>query len=186
MNEKNDRQTKEESAKAAGDAIAEVYERAVRGAARHLKVHFDDAREAVHKVALGILEAEAKKKRKIRLRNPRAYLTKSAIGAHQRSQGEKRLVLFSELSPEEKIKLFEETPGGGPDPAKVAEENELASLAWGEMAKLPPRRRQVVAMRSSGLDFVEIGRVLGISAASARVHYHLGVQHLRRRFRHAA
>jgi RNA polymerase sigma factor (sigma-70 family) len=184
-NDKGDNGRCEQAAKAS--PLGDAYEPAVRGAAKHLGVHFDDAREAVHEVALRVLEAQAKRKRKKRLGNPKAYLTKSAIGAYERSRGENhRVILFSELSPDEKVKLFEETPGPGPDPARVAEQNELAALAWADLAKLPPRQRQVLAMRSSGLAFGEIGRILGISPGSARAHYHVGLQALRGRFRHAA
>ena len=172
---------------ARSDALADAYELAVRGAAKHLEVHFDDAREAVHEIALRVLEAQARKKRRKRLRNPRAYLTKSAVGAYRRSRGEDhRLVLLSELSPDERVKLIEETPGPAPDPAQVAGTNELASLAWRELGNLPARQRQVVAMRSNGLRFGQIGRTLGISAGGARFHYHVGIRDLRRRFRHAA
>src|SRR5713101_353175 len=86
-------------------SLAEVYEPAVRAVAQRLEIHFDDARDALHDVVVRILKAQAGRARMKRLRKPKDYLTKSAIGAHRRSQGENhRLVLFSELSPDEKVK----------------------------------------------------------------------------------
>lgn len=169
------------------ELLAEAYEAAVLGTASHLKIHFDDAREAMHTVIEGLLEARRRGRGRRPIRKPRAFLKKSAVGAHKRAQGENgRLVLLCELAPDESRKLEEETPGPGPDPATEAADREIERLAWRELSTLPKMQRKIVSLRCSKLAYREISQILGITPGNARVHYHAGIQEFRRRFGVAA
>lgn len=167
--------------------LEEAYEAAVQGTAGNLKIHFDDAREAVHAVIAGLLEARKRGRGRRPIRKPGAFLKKSAVGAHQRSRGENdRLVLLCELAPDERRELVEETPGPGPDPATDTADREIERRAWRELSTLPGRQRKAVSLRCSKLAYREISRILGITPGNARVHYHAGIQVLRRRLGVAA
>ncbi len=48
------------------------------------------------------------------------------------------------------------------------------------LARLPPRQREVVTLRATqGLDYREIGRIVGCTETAARVNYHHGMKRLR-------
>lgn len=82
-----------------------------------------------------------------------------------------------------------ETPLEAVEPllADGAVDPETAALAHGEasralvlLARLPQRQREVVTLRATqGLDYREIGRIVGCSEAAARVNYHHGMKRLR-------
>ncbi|NLG61153.1 MAG: RNA polymerase sigma factor [Candidatus Cloacimonetes bacterium] len=69
---------------------------------------------------------------------------------------------------------------GAADPETRAVMNDDAQRALQLLAQLPPRQRQVVTLRvTEGLDYREIGRIVGCSETAARVNYHHGMKRLR-------
>jgi RNA polymerase sigma-70 factor (ECF subfamily) len=69
---------------------------------------------------------------------------------------------------------------GGMDPESAAIRLDDAERALALLAQLPAKQRAVVTLRvSEGLDYREIGRIVGCSETSARVNYHHGMKRLR-------
>jgi len=67
-----------------------------------------------------------------------------------------------------------------PDPASLAVQHDEAERALALLSKLPARQREVVTLRATqGLDYREIGRIVGCSETAARVNYHHGMKRLR-------
>ena len=62
-------------------------------------------------------------------------------------------------------------PLASPDPATMLERQELYQRALAALAKLPPRARLVLDLRSRGMSFRDISRYLDISSSqAARIH----------------
>lgn len=67
-----------------------------------------------------------------------------------------------------------------PDPAALTVQHDEAERALALLSKLPARQREVVTLRvTQGLDYREIGRIVGCSETAARVNYHHGMNRLR-------
>jgi RNA polymerase sigma-70 factor (ECF subfamily) len=66
------------------------------------------------------------------------------------------------------------------DQAPASESGELTELIRGALPNLPARQREVVVLRHlEGLSYEEIGEVLEIAPATARVHARAGLEALR-------
>lgn len=66
------------------------------------------------------------------------------------------------------------------DPASSAVQKTEAERALTLLARLPPKQRQVVTLRvTQGMEYREIGRIVGCSETAARVNYYHGMQRLR-------
>ncbi len=60
-----------------------------------------------------------------------------------------------------------------PLPEDLAERNDLQRILNDAIASLPPKYREVVALRyAADLSFAEIGEILGIPEATAKTHFH--------------
>jgi DNA-directed RNA polymerase specialized sigma24 family protein len=51
------------------------------------------------------------------------------------------------------------------------------------VAELPERQREVIALRHSGLSFLEVGELIGSSEDAAKMQYHRALRVLRDRAR---
>lgn len=78
------------------------------------------------------------------------------------------------------LELVPEAADPAPDAAAHTVRREEAARALELLAQLPPKQREAVALRTGeGLDYREIGRILGCSEGAARVNYHHGMKRLR-------
>ena len=69
---------------------------------------------------------------------------------------------------------------GVPDPADAGEEADRRATVAAALASLPPRERELVALRfHGGLSTAEIARVLGVSERAAAMRVHRAVTRLR-------
>src|SRR2546425_1079584 len=74
-----------------------------------------------------------------------------------------------------------EIPDGGETPALALERHEQEDLLRRTLARLPAKYREAVVLRHlEGMDFDEIGRVLGIPAGAAKVRTFRGREMLRK------
>jgi RNA polymerase sigma-70 factor (ECF subfamily) len=70
--------------------------------------------------------------------------------------------------------------GEGPDPSVVAEDRVLFGDLLEAVRRLPPRQREVVALRHrSDLGFLEIGQLMDCSEDAAKMLYHRALKTLR-------
>ncbi len=71
-----------------------------------------------------------------------------------------------------------------PLPDEVAERADLQQLLSAAISRLPPRYREVVALRyTSDLTFAEIAEVLGVPENTAKIHFHRAKALLRQALR---
>lgn len=78
------------------------------------------------------------------------------------------------------LEIVEATAADPADPTRIVTQRSEAARAIALLAGLPARQRQVVTLRATvGLDYREIGRLLGCSETAARVNYHHGMKRLR-------
>lgn len=83
-----------------------------------------------------------------------------------------------------RVRPLDVEPVAPPDdgPAEAAARAEEGVRALAELARLPERQRQVLAMRVlEASSFPAIADALGISEGAAKVHFRRGLQSLRRR-----
>lgn len=124
----------------------------------------DDARDAVHTVAIRLLSKGAP-----RVRNWGKFLSKAAINQHRHDQKNGKVVLFSELSKDEQQRIAEETPGPLKSPATLVAEADWKALIQTELAMLAPRQRAVVTLWSQNFTHKQIAAELGLkSPATSR------------------
>lgn len=85
----------------------------------------------------------------------------------------KRPLLFSALTtPEGDEGIADRVADCGPLPEELAERADLRAVLAGAIEALPPRYRQVVALRySSDLTFAEMGVVLGLPENTVKTHF---------------
>jgi RNA polymerase sigma factor (sigma-70 family) len=76
-------------------------------------------------------------------------------------------------------RTVEREPQAHEDPAGRAEERIQYRALLVEVAKLPERQRDAIALRHSGLSFDEVGGLLGCSEDAAKMLYHRAVKALR-------
>lgn len=119
----------------------------------------DDARDAVHAVALRLLSKGA-----LRVGNWGKFLSKAAVNQHRHDQKNGRTVLFTELSKDEQQRIAEETPGPLKSPATLAAEDHWKALIQTEVAKLAPRQRAVVTLWSQNFTHKQIASELGLKS----------------------
>jgi len=138
--------------------IEEAYEPAVRKVKDWLLLQGDiEARDAVHTVAVRLLGNGVP-----RVRNWVGYLARAAVYEHRHAHRNGKLVFFSELSEDERRRIFEEVPGPIPSPATLAAEADFQALIQAQVAKLPPRQRAVVTLWSQNFTHREIADTLGL------------------------
>ena len=145
-----------------------------------------DAQDALQTAVWRVLAGSRRGRHGRPVRAWRPYLVRAALNALRDERAKKaRLVLFSELTPEEREKLFA-LPDPRPTPAEQAERNELAALAWEELSRLPEHERAVIVRRCCGQSFREIARALRLKPSTARGFWSKGIARLRAQFREAA
>jgi len=104
----------------------------------------------------------------------RTWLLRIAANA-AKSSGRKR-----QRRREVAIEAVAEPASREPDAAELTVVRAEAARVRAVLATLPSKQRQAVTLRvDQGLDFREIGRLIGSSEGAARVNYHLGVKRLR-------
>lgn len=161
--------------------VEPIYEEILPRAAKKLDLDDpEDVREPLHTV----LERMARHPKE--LRNWKQYLTRSAINEIRHSHKNKREVSFSELSPEERQRLFEERAGDWRQPWEIAAQHELEARAMAELWKLPAQQRTVILLRINGHSTEEIARQLGLRPSSVRSNWRHGLKTLRSKFRMAS
>ena len=145
-----------------------------------------DVQDALQTAVWRVLAGGRRGRRGRPVRAWRPYLVRAALNALRDERAKKaRLVLFSELTPEEREKLLA-LPDPRPTPAEQAERNELAALAWEELSRLPKQEHMVIVRRCCGQSFREIARALRIKPSTARGFWSKGIAGIRARFREAA
>lgn len=85
----------------------------------------------------------------------------------------KRPLLFSALGdPDSEESVADRVADAGPLPDELAERADLRALLADAIEALPPKYRQVVALRySSDLTFAEMGAVLGLPENTVKTHF---------------
>ncbi len=76
-------------------------------------------------------------------------------------------------------RTVEQQPVVEDDPAERAEEHIRYSSLLAQVARLPERQRDAIALRHSGLSFVEVGVLLGCTEDAAKMLYHRALKALR-------
>jgi RNA polymerase sigma-70 factor (ECF subfamily) len=108
----------------------------------------------------------------------------SFIDQQRRGRGWRRLLGWRdrrEESPDEPDPV-EQTPAPFTDPADVLDEEQRMSRVWELVETLSPQQRAAVTLSCrEGMATKEIAAVLGLSAATVRVHLHRALATLRRR-----
>lgn len=151
---------------------------------RKVQVRFDlrdedDAREAVHSVAVRLLSKGAPK-----VGNWPRFLSKAVLNQHRSSHRDKKIVLFSELSEDEQRRVVEEVPSPVKSPANLAAEADLQAVIQAEVAKLAPRQRAVLTLWSRDFTHKEIVATLGLkNEATSRSTLRHGLAALGKRLR---
>lgn len=144
--------------------VEHVYEPVVQWIRNRLNMDIEEAREAVHEILKRLHNGQAS-----RITTWDHYLTKAAIRQHRRSKGKPKgklkILLFSELSKEERKQLYA-IPAPGPNPADLAVERELLAFMRDEIQKLPKRQREVLTLEIEGLTPEEIRVRLGLKKVS--------------------
>ena len=161
--------------------IIRDYEEMARVVAGLLDVDLEVAREAIHTVVCKIMTGLKERPGRSVARSWRPYVVQAAINELRSDhRGKEKTVFFSDLAPDDQGGLVQ-LDSHEPTPAKKAEVNELAALAWSFLAKLPGQEREVITRRCQGGTYGEIARALGIDPVTARVHFHNGIRELRQR-----
>lgn len=159
--------------------VLPVYEPVIRRARRNLRLRDEEeAREALHSVLARVAVHPTA------LEDWRQYLTRCAVNEIRHDHnGKRRETLFSELSREERQRLFEERPGPWRDPSEIAAQHELESMAVAEVWKLPPRRRAVLLLWMDQFKTCEIADILSLRPATVRSDLRHGLKALRKKLR---
>jgi RNA polymerase sigma factor (sigma-70 family) len=129
-----------------------------------------DAEDVTSQVFMNAYQAYARFE--TRNSTPAAWLFRIARNAtldHFRSQGRRdrlRRTIERERQPEE-------------DPAGQAEDRIQYRALLTQVAELPERQRDAIALRHSGLSFDEVGSLLGCSEDAAKMLYHRALKALR-------
>lgn len=158
--------------------VVPVYEPVIRRTTRDLRLRDEEAaREALHSILARIAV------RPTALEDWRQYLTRCAVNQIRHEHNRKRReTLFSELSREERRRLFEERPGDWPDPSEIAAKNEMESMVVAEVWKLPARRRAVLLLWMNKFKTDEIADIMGLRPATVRSNLRHGLKALRKKF----
>ena len=108
----------------------------------------------------------------VRNTTPAAWLFRIARNAtldHFRAQGRRDRLR----------RTIEHQPVAEADPAAQAEERIQYSALLAQVAELPERQRDAIALRHSGLSFDEVGKLMDCSEDAAKMLYHRGVKALK-------
>ena len=120
------------------------------------------------------------------LEDTKQYLTRCTVNEVRHDHKDKREICFSELSMEERRRLFEEHPGDWREPWEIAAQHELEAMAMAELWKLPSQQRTVLLLWINDYSTVEIAARLGQLSATVRSNLRHGLKTLRRKFRMAS
>jgi RNA polymerase sigma-70 factor (ECF subfamily) len=107
---------------------------------------------------------------------PSAWLFRIARNAtldHLRSSGRRDRL----------VRVVANEPEPVTDPSEVAREHIEYGQLMELVAELPERQREVIALRHSGLSFLEVGELIGSSEDAAKMQYHRALRVLRDRAR---
>jgi len=161
--------------------VEPVYDEVLSRAAEKLELDDpEDVRDPLHTVLARIAPHPKE------LRDWKPYLTRCTVNEVRSRHTDKREVSFTELSREERQRLFEERAGDWPDPWEIAAKHELEAKAMAELWKLPPQQRTVMLLRINGLSTREIAQRLGVRPTTVRSLWRYGLRTLRRKFGVAA
>lgn len=108
----------------------------------------------------------------VRNTTPAAWLFRIARNAtldHFRAQGRRDRLR----------RTIEHQPVAVADPAAQAEERIQYTALLAQVAALPERQRDAIALRHSGLRFDEVGKLMNCSEDAAKMLYHRGVKALK-------
>lgn len=108
----------------------------------------------------------------VRNTTPAAWLFRIARNAtldHFRAQGRRDRLR----------RTIEHQPVAVADPAAQAEERIQYTALLAQVAVLPERQRDAIALRHSGLSFDEVGKLMSCSEDAAKMLYHRGVKALK-------
>ena len=76
-------------------------------------------------------------------------------------------------------RTIEHQPVAEVDPAGQAEDRIRYRALLGQVAQLPERQRDAIALRHSGLSFDEVGSLMGCSEDAAKMLYHRALKALK-------
>lgn len=157
--------------------VMPLYEELILRLKKRLDEKDDDvARDALHTVLVRLAKGKSWE-----FEDWKTYLTKCAVNEHHHEYRNGRLILFSELSKEDRGRLYE-IPGPERTPADQAAEREISAILWKEIEKLPRRQRQVMTLDLEERTEEEIRAILGVkSLATVRSHRRKAFARLRKK-----
>lgn len=143
------------------EKVDRVYERTVEWLVTQLNIEVERAEDLVHEVLKRVPARRAS-----RITDWERYLGCAAVHEYKRSKAKPKVLLFSELSKEDRERLFQiRAPGS--TPAEEAAQRELIALLPAEIEKLPTRQRQVLTLELEGKKPKDIQAILGLKKVEA-------------------
>lgn len=165
-------------ASAAGDAgafqaLAERYTRPAFNYAYHLLGGYDEASDAVQETLIQVYQALPKAKLDLPFR-PWFYqiLRNKCLDGLRRRRAIVRLAPSGAGDPDDPASPLEMVPDPDPLPEELHERRDLQEVLHACIADLPPKYREVVALRyATELTFEEIGAALGLPVNTVKTHF---------------
>jgi RNA polymerase sigma factor (sigma-70 family) len=129
-----------------------------------LHLHEDEVQDALHEVLKKLGPRQIS-----RIARWERYLTRAVLRRLKRSKlrhrGKLKILLFSELSKEERESLYA-IPAPGRPPDEEAAHRELLDLLRTAVEGLPPRQRQVLTLLMDGKTPADVQAILGLKSLS--------------------
>lgn len=154
-------------------AFEELYRDYVKRVYAFLRSQLGNAQDAEDVTSQVFMKAyEAYGRYEARHETPAAWLFRiarnAALDHHRRATRSERL---------ERAVANQSSPAV--DPGQLAEERILYRELLDAIAGMPPRQREVIGLRHSGLSFLEVGRLMNCSEDAAKMLYHRSLKALR-------
>lgn len=144
--------------------VGEVYAPVVAWVRGRLNLDEDEVQDALHEVLSGLTPRQIS-----RIARWERYLTRAVVRRLKRPKlkhrGKLKILLFSELSKEDRDRLHA-IPAPGRTPDEKASERELLGLLRNSVEALPPRQHQVLTLLMDGKTPAEIQAILGLKSLS--------------------
>lgn len=164
-------------ASAAGDALAfqalaERYAKPAFNYAYHLLGGYDEANDAVQEALIQVYQALPKAKLDLPFR-PWFYqiLRNKCLDSLRRRKATVRLAPNVD-DPDDAASPLEMLPDADPLPEEVYERQDLQQMLHACIGDLPPKYREVVALRyATELTFEEMGAALGLPVNTVKTHF---------------
>lgn len=165
-------------ASAAGDAVAfqalaERYTRPAFNYAYHLLGGYDEASDAVQEALIQVYQALPKAKLDLPFR-PWFYqiLRNKCLDSLRRRRATVRLTPSGGDDPDDAASPLELVPDPSPLPEELHERRDLQEVLHACIGDLPPKYREVVALRyTTELTFEEMGAALGLPVNTVKTHF---------------